>query len=58
VSELSAQGSASILDLFNAQSSFRQARIGTAALSVQLATAEADLQWLLGDAPAAPVSPP
>lgn len=58
VSELYAQGSASILDLFNAQSSFRQARIGMAALSVQLATAEADLQWLLGDAPAAPVSPP
>ena len=49
VQDLYGQGSASILDLFNAQSSFRSARSQEAALAVQLATAEDDLLWLLGD---------
>jgi outer membrane protein len=49
VQDLYAQGSASILDLFDAQSAFRQARIGQAGLGVQLATAEYDLRWSLGE---------
>ncbi len=50
VQDLYSQGSATILDLFNAQSSFRSARIQEASLQVQLATAEDDLRWLLGQA--------
>ncbi|MEZ4237156.1 MAG: TolC family protein [Myxococcota bacterium] len=46
--DLYAQGSATILDLFNAQSSFRAAAIQEANLTVDLATAELDLVWLLG----------
>lgn len=53
VQDLYAQGSATILDLFNAQASFRQARVEGAGLRVELATAEADLRWLLGADPAA-----
>lgn len=48
VQDLYAQGSATILDLFNAQSAFRQAAIQQASLAVDLATADLDLQWLLG----------
>ncbi|MEQ1570435.1 MAG: TolC family protein, partial [Myxococcota bacterium] len=49
VQDLYAQGSASILDLFNAQAAFRASAIQEAALAVALATAELDLRWLLGD---------
>lgn len=49
VQGLYSQGSASILDLFDAQSAFRQARTQGATLRVDLATAEYDLRWLLGD---------
>lgn len=49
VQGLYGQGSATLLDLFNAQSSFRQARTQGATLRVQLATAEYDLRWLLGE---------
>jgi outer membrane protein len=49
VQDLYAQGSATILDLFNAQSSFRQARTQGASIRVDLATAECDLRWLLGE---------
>lgn len=49
VQDLYAQGSATILDLFDAQAAFRQARIQEASLAVALATAEVDLRWLLGD---------
>ena len=38
-----------ILDLFNAQSAFRAAALQEAALAVDLATAELDLRWLLGE---------
>jgi outer membrane protein len=48
VQDLYAQGSATILDLFNAQSAFRQAAIQQASLAVDLATADLDLRWLLG----------
>lgn len=51
VQGLYAQGSATILDLFDAQSAFRSARTQGASLRVQLATAECDLRWLLGDDP-------
>jgi outer membrane protein TolC len=51
VQDLYSQGSASILDLFNAQTAFRQARIQEAGLAVELATAECDLRWLLGQDP-------
>jgi outer membrane protein TolC len=57
VQSLYAQGSASILDLFNAQAAFRAARTQEATLRVQLATAESDLRWLLGDDLAAGDSP-
>ncbi|MEQ1501291.1 MAG: TolC family protein [Myxococcota bacterium] len=49
VQDLYAQGSATILDLFNAQSAFRAAAIQEAGLAVDLATAELDLAWLLGE---------
>jgi outer membrane protein TolC len=49
VQGLYAQGSATILDLFDAQSSFRQARTQGASLRVSLTTAEYDLRWLLGE---------
>lgn len=49
VQGLYGQGSATILDLFNAQASFRQARTQGASLRVQLATAEYDLRWLSGE---------
>jgi outer membrane protein TolC len=49
VQGLYAQGSATILDLFDAQSAFRQARTQGAALRVELATAECDLRWMLGE---------
>lgn len=49
VQDLYGQGSATILDLFNAQSSFRQARTAGATIRVDLATAECDLRWLLGE---------
>lgn len=48
VQELYAQGSIGILELFDAQSSFRQARIAEATLRVNLALAEIDLKWQLG----------
>ncbi len=48
VQGLYGQGSAAILDLFNAQAAFRSARTQGASLRVQLATAECDLRWLLG----------
>lgn len=48
VQDLYAQGSSTILDLFNAQSAFRGAAIQEASLTVELATAELDLAWLLG----------
>lgn len=48
VQELYAQGSIGILELFDAQSSFRQARIAEATLRVDLALAEIDLKWQLG----------
>lgn len=48
VQDLYAQGSATILDLFNAQSSFRSALIQQAGLAVDLAAAELDLRWQLG----------
>ena len=51
VQGLYAQGSATILDLFDAQSAFRTARTQGASLRVQLATAECDLRWLLGEDP-------
>ena len=38
-----------ILDLFNAQSSFRQALVLQAGLAVDLSTSELDLRWLLGE---------
>jgi outer membrane protein len=49
VQDLYAQGSATILDLFNAQAAFRAAAIQEAALAVDLTTAELDLRWLLGE---------
>lgn len=49
VQDLYSQGSATILDLFNAQSSFRQALVLEAGLAVDLSTAELDLHWLLGE---------
>ena len=49
VQGLYGQGSASILDLFDAQSAFRSARTQGATLRVDLATAEYDLRWLLGE---------
>jgi outer membrane protein TolC len=49
VQGLYAQGSATILDLFDAQSAFRSARTQGATLRVQLATAEYDLRWLTGE---------
>ena len=49
VQGLYAQGSATILDLFDAQSAFRQARAAGASLQVQLVVAETDLLWLLGE---------
>lgn len=49
VQGLYGQGSATILDLFNAQASFRSARTQGASLRVQLATAEWDLRWLVGE---------
>ena len=49
VADLYGIGSATILDLFNAQSSFRAAAIQEANLTVDLATAELDLAWLLGE---------
>lgn len=49
VQGLYAQGSATILDLFNAQASFRQARTAGASLQVDLVLATYDLHWLLGD---------
>lgn len=52
VRDLYAQGSATILDLFNAQSAFRAAAIQEASLLVDLATAELDYRWLLGEEPA------
>lgn len=58
VSELYAQGSASILDLFDAQAAFRQARIQGASLRVALATAELDLRWVAGADLLAPESTP
>ncbi len=57
VQGLYGQGSATLLDLFNAQSSFRQARTQGATLRVQLATAEYDLRWLLGEDLNAPGTP-
>lgn len=51
VRDLYAQGSATILDLFNAQSAFRAAAIQEASLLVNLATAELDYRWLLGEEP-------
>ncbi len=57
VQGLYGQGSATLLDLFNAQSSFRQARTQGATLRVQLATAEDDLRWLLGEDLNAPGTP-
>jgi outer membrane protein TolC len=49
VQGLYAQGSATILDLFDAQASFRQARTQGASLRVELVTAEYDLRWLSGE---------
>ena len=54
VQDLYGQGSATILDLFNAQASFREARTQGATLRVDLAIAACDLQWLLGQDPTAP----
>ena len=54
VQDLYGQGSATILDLFNAQASFREARTQGATLRVDLAIAACDLQWLLGEDPTAP----
>ncbi len=51
VRDLYAQGSATVLELFDAQSAFRSASTQGASLRVQLATAECDLRWLLGDDP-------
>jgi outer membrane protein len=51
VQSLYSQGSATILDLFDAQSAFRSARVQGASLRVQLATAEYDLRWMLGQDP-------
>ncbi len=48
VQDLYSQGSIGILELFDAQSSFRQARIAEATLRVNLALAETDLKWQLG----------
>ena len=53
VQDLYGQGSATILDLFNAQASFREARTQGATLRVDLAIAACDLQWLLGEDPTA-----
>lgn len=58
VQDLYSQGSAAILDLFNAQTSFRQARTQGAGLRVDLATAEYDLRWLLGEDLTAPGATP
>lgn len=58
VQGLYGQGSATLLDLFNAQTSFRQARTAGASLRVELATAEADLRWLVGEDLTAPGNQP
>lgn len=49
VQGLYAQGSTTLLELFNAQSAFRSALTQGATLRVELATAEYDLRWLLGE---------
>lgn len=58
VQQLYAQGSATILDLFNAQASFRQARSQGARLRVDLAIAAYDLRWLSGASLLAPDTAP
>ncbi len=52
------QGNVGILDLFDASAAFRQARTEAASRRVELATAECDLRWMLGENPAKALGTP
>ncbi len=58
ISAMYTQGSVSILDLFDAQSRFRNARVQRANLRVALITAEYDLRWVTGEDLLAPGNAP
>jgi outer membrane protein TolC len=57
VQDLYAQGSATILELFDAQASFRAARTQGATLRVDLVIAAYELRWLSGEDVTAPGAP-